>query len=393
MFKRYSLTRPFNPDGGHAYIADLPTEVTERLAAGDCLLVLQEDGKELGPGDSAHQFIRDYGRGAYSFWGNSVWISASDNANCNENDRSYEFWLIEFAQGSALRQTVADELVKDDSSLMQIVSRNGCRNNSVFSNFFGYRHVILGWLEQAGIGVPRRMLELGCGNVPWTALRFLLEGTERYVVSDIMKVRHTFPVSDIEALRTICRLVDPQLLKRWPSVFPNEGGATDIAPSGLEVYSETGFETLKLSDDFEFITSTAVLEHVMDPVGVYKKMGELIPSGGWMYHAIDLRDHRFFDGDTIAFLYETDEEYAKVNTENRLRASEHLAFLDQNGFDILSKRDWILQSDGPPAWSDAQDAIIPKVTHAMRERMNSRYRSFDLRDLSTISTQLLCKKR
>lgn len=393
MFKRYSLTRPFNPDGRHAYIAALPEEVSTRVAAGGCLLVLQEDGKELGPGDSAHQLVRDHGRGAYSFWGNSVWISASDNENCNENGRNYEFWLVEFAKGSALRQTVADEVVKDDASLMQIVSRNGGRNNSVFSNFFGYRHAIHGWLERAGLGVPRRMLELGCGNVPWTALRFLLEGTERYVANDIMKVRRTFPASEIASLKTICGLIDPQLLQRWSSVFPEKDGATEVAPSGLDVYSETGFETLRLADDLDFITSTSVLEHVMDPAGVYKKMGELIPSGGWMYHSIDLRDHRFFDGDTIAFLYEEDEEYAKVNTENRLRASEHVALLDQNGFDVVAERNWILQGEGPPAWSNTPEAIIPKVTPAMRETMNAKYRSLDLRDLSTIATQLLCKKR
>jgi hypothetical protein len=112
-----------------------------------------------------------------------------------------------------------------------------------------------------------------------------------------------------------------------------------------------------------------------------------------MYHSIDLRDHRFFDGDTITFLYEDDEEYAKVNTENRLRASEHVAFLDQNGFDIVAERNWILQSEGPPAWSNAPEAIIPQVTPAMRERMNPKYHSLELRDLSTIATQLLCKKR
>jgi len=50
---------------------------------------LQENGRALGPADSQHAFIRDEGRGRYSFWHDYVIFSTSDNTDPRTNGRRY----------------------------------------------------------------------------------------------------------------------------------------------------------------------------------------------------------------------------------------------------------------------------------------------------------------
>ena len=51
---------------------------------------LVEDGKPLGPAHAIHALIRSAGRGAYSHWGDTLYLSTSDNSDPNTNRRRYE---------------------------------------------------------------------------------------------------------------------------------------------------------------------------------------------------------------------------------------------------------------------------------------------------------------
>lgn len=388
---RYSLRRPFKRAGRYAFIADLPNELVAQIQQGKCFVILREDGRVLGPGDTSHQTIRDVGGGAYSIWGSSVWFSSAANDDCNKNRRSYEAWVFDISDGSALHRTVLDKVARDDATLLQCINSNGNRNNSLLSNFFGYRHSLGEWIERAGATIPRRMIELGCGHVPWTGLRFLLDGTERYIANDIVKVRRSFPRAEINSLQAACGYIDPRLLTNWSRVFPN--GDSDAAPIGLEVHDEAGFETLRLDEETDFTISTSVLEHVMDPVGIYQKLAEVTAPGGFMFHSIDLRDHRFFDTDPLAFLREPEEHYAPVKTENRLRASHHLELADQFGFDAVAKVVCLLQPSGPPIWAEASANAPLGISEAQRDQMDPEFRRLELLDLSTLALQVLFKKR
>jgi 2-polyprenyl-3-methyl-5-hydroxy-6-metoxy-1,4-benzoquinol methylase len=62
-------------------------------------------------------------------------------------------------------------------------------------------------------------------------------------------------------------------LDRWAEVAG--GGQSEIFPLGLEIRDGAGFETLSLDQDFDFTISTSVLEHVMDPEAVYRKLAEV----------------------------------------------------------------------------------------------------------------------
>ena len=392
MSSVFKLERPFRNDGGHAFVAQAPAGLMEAIAGRSYYVGLNENGVGVGPGDAIHQAIRDSGAGRYSVWNNSIWFSAPDNSDCNENGREYELTLTDVSSDSGVYRKIADTIYQDDAILLQFVSQNFERNNSVFGNFFRSRSSVELFLKRVGAEMPKRIVEVGCGATPWLGVRFLLDGVERYVATDIMKVASTFPAAPLRDLKLICQQIDVSLTSRWDAVLP-ENGDEPIAPRGLEVHGEVGFETLDIGDDFDFLMSLAVLEHVMDPDGVYRKMSECLGTGDLMLHFIDLRDHRSFDERPLGFLEMTAEEYKAINTENRLRVSQHRALMDQYGFDIISESDHVLGADGGRHWVGPDEAITPGVTEAMRERFTGEFRSMSLRDLSTLSVAVMCRKR
>jgi hypothetical protein len=73
--------------------------------------------------------------------------------------------------------------------------------------------------------------------------------------------------------------------------------------------------------------------------------------------------------------------------------SQHRALMDQYGFDIISESDHVLGADGGRHWVGPDEAITPGVTEAMRERFTGEFRSMSLRDLSTLSVAVMCRKR
>jgi hypothetical protein len=78
---------------GYAYLADTghPELTSQRHASVGQVL---EDGKPLaGPANAYHKDIRQIGLGRYSFWGDEVYFSTSDNTNPLTNGRTYEFYF------------------------------------------------------------------------------------------------------------------------------------------------------------------------------------------------------------------------------------------------------------------------------------------------------------
>lgn len=83
----------FRPDGGTAWIADIPSELWHETDTNELpyrsRLRLLEDGRELGPAHALHSSIQDMGEGRYSFWSGVVYFSASDGSDPNVNGRVY----------------------------------------------------------------------------------------------------------------------------------------------------------------------------------------------------------------------------------------------------------------------------------------------------------------
>jgi hypothetical protein len=86
-----------NAEIGHAFVMQIPNRVPSpyRLA-GDSMerplqsnLVVLRDGHTLGPAHSSHQHIREHGNGAYSHWGDVLYLSSPGNGDPRVDGASY----------------------------------------------------------------------------------------------------------------------------------------------------------------------------------------------------------------------------------------------------------------------------------------------------------------
>lgn len=390
MLGPFSLCHPFRHDGGSAYVADLPPDLKSLTGRDDVIFLLQENDQELGPGDSVHQHIRDRGGGRFSVWQSSVYFSASDGSNCEANGRNYSLLGINASKDGSLRKTLLQRITQDDELLLGAVAANAAANNTVFANFFRYHHVISHWIRRAGLSTPKAVLEIGSGALPYTALRFLLEGVERYVANEVMPIREHFSRRLISDLRICCNQVAPELDSRWEKVLIL-AGEDMYGLRGLEVHPSVPFEDIRATGPFEFIMSTSVMEHVMKPEAVFERMSQLCAEGGFVFHSIDLRDHRDFSR-PLDFLAMTEDEYAVHPTENRLRASDFSALFERHGFEFVDGK-WLMLTPGGLVWTKDPSMATAGVMVEDRRDFAGRFVDMDLRDLSTLAVQWLYRKK
>ena len=80
-------------EAGYSYVfkQDFDTDGDTTDAPKASKLKLYEDGIALGPAHSEHAEIRQYGRGRYSHWGNTLYFSSSDNSDPTTNKRRYTY--------------------------------------------------------------------------------------------------------------------------------------------------------------------------------------------------------------------------------------------------------------------------------------------------------------
>ena len=86
----------FTPDGGHAFVCRLPSDLGEGDTMADPLrstLDLLEDGRSIGPGHTEHAAIRERGGGRYSHWHDFVYFSSSDQSDPRSNGRTYHAYI------------------------------------------------------------------------------------------------------------------------------------------------------------------------------------------------------------------------------------------------------------------------------------------------------------
>jgi SAM-dependent methyltransferase len=389
MVSRFVLERPFFPNGGYAFTAALPTQARQLLQAGAIVIVL-ENGMPLGPGNVQHVIIRNSGRGMFSLSADRIYFSASDNTDCNENNRGYSLAILDFAKNSSVYREAVERFASSDAELLRLIRLNSGKNNNVFLNFFGYFNDILGVLSRHKIPLPESAIELGSGGLPHTAVRFLLEGSKRLVANDIVHVQNLFEREFVQDLCALLALVAPEMEAKFKRITLPCGDKVKFA--GLEVHDEQAFELMAIDGQVDFIFSTSVLEHVKQPRKAIDKMTTFLKPGGHVWHSIDLRDHRDFNS-PLAFLEITADDYASVNTENRLRASDWLEIFQAVGFEVI---ECVFG-----AFRSASERIHeysftlpdrPWVDDRMRAKFTPPFVTKDLADLSALTIQILCRK-
>lgn len=387
--KLFTLPGPFTPESGLAYCTPVPDGMPEK--GSQVFVFLYEDDRLLGSIDSPHETIRCQGRGTFSVWGATLYLSASDNTDPGTNGRSYRMVVANLSPSDPVGLEMRGRLTTDDVTVLKMVAENAGISNSVFSNYFGYRDGIMRPLTRNGLPLPRSILEVGCGAVPYTGLRFLADGVVRFVANDVQSVTRTFGIDLVNALSRCLEVLSPDVAWRLAAVLRPSGDGTVYEARGLTVIDQCPCEEIDIGDPVEFITSTSVLEHVTKPVEVLAAFRRFLIPGGLMWHSIDLRDHRDFSR-PLAFLSLTEEEYEK-KSENRLRASDWLRLLERVGFEVIEAYYHMWCLDGRQIWAKDEAEGEPIVTDDHRARFVAPFNSYGLHDLSTIAVQLLCRKR
>ena len=384
------LSRPFAPDGGVAFLTVLNGEI----GASD-LVFLLEDSQAIGKGEALHQNIRDFGGGLVSVSNGTIRFSSSDCTDCNTNGRDYAVAILDDA---SVQNIAIERVAANLELLLKSIVENNRHNNAFFINFFTYYKAISDCLKRNGLEVPSSILEIGSGARPYTAFRFLLEGAQRFVANDLIEIETSFSREFVSALRAGCEAIDPALCRHADRIFRLNRGVYNVV--GLEALSGQSFDEIKIADKVDLIISISALEHVMNPKGVAKKMAKVLRDGGLMFHSIDFRDHRNFQ-QPFEFLKLTAEAYGPIATENRLRVSDWILLLEQAGFEIIERVDQGLDPASAMGRHTeciyrqyrAGEKLIPTVTENDRKEFAEPFRQRDLADLSTTSTQLLCRKK
>jgi len=303
---------------------------------------------------------------------------------------------------------------KDEDLLFPAVVANVNQNDRGLYNLIHVYRLLRLMAGLAGQSFrDKTLLELGASPEPSLPLILLLDGARRFVANNIFPLERAVPASTARMLSlflTSLRDVPAQRLGELVTWDKNTSQArlrdevfTPLAPMGAE--------DLPLpTESVDAVFSLSVLEHVDKPRAVLAKSFELLKSGGWCYHAIDLRDHSDFNR-PVDFLTMTEEAYREATggSENRVRAKEYVELFRSVGFEIVATRfqdqplkltnegrsdlidmaSWPLEAFYP---CSSLDEVTPWVTEEERATFVMPYRAMDLRNLSALGVLVIARK-
>lgn len=234
--------------------------------------------------------------------------------------------------------------------------------------------------------------ELGCGHHPYgLSAVFFLNGLSSGVATDITRV----PAPRV-ALALYDLLVDCTVRPtRWNwgglserewrdrlacfSLPELQDGRLADGVAGAPIRYVCGdINVAELPDEsFDFMSSRAVLEHLLDFESAARRLFRLMRPGGVAYHVVDLIDHRHYvDPERFhpwSFLSE-DERWTD-HCVNRLRSCELTAALQRAGFEIIRSES---VQDTPP--------------RGFREALHPNYAAMSDDELATTQVNLLIRK-
>lgn len=322
---RRSDLPPMQRNSGHCWTVRLPAG----FPAGDgiddnerSLLRLYEDGVELGPAHAHHADIRTHGGGRFSHWGDTLFLSSSDNSDIAANGRRYS---VEVPPGAIGRDpaTIPEQV---DYALWQ------ARHQLTLLRGRG--------LSPQGLSI----LEIGPGKNFGAAVLLAASGA-RVTVAD----RFLSPWVDGFHQQLFTALADAwdgprEVLDRMVAA-----GSFDVAFTRLAQPAERldGVAT----GSIDVVSSTSVLEHVYDFAAVMAELHRVTRPGGWQFHAVDLKDHQGY-GRSLDHLLMSRADFDAANAAVQhqrgcqTRASEMEAMMARAGFEIVgADRNTIADAD------------------------------------------------
>ena len=151
---------------------------------------------------------------------------------------------------------------------------------------------------------------------------------------------------------------------------------------------ETAAEDLSVIADgtIDIVLSSAVLEHIMDPLRCFQELFRVMSPQGIQIHEVDFRDHDDFSR-PLDFLLIGDEEYERIFKEvhaergNRLRPTEYETLMRQAGFSNISINPLLF----------AEEAYLEEFMDKLPNALASRYHSFAKSNLRQIVAYFILK--
>jgi hypothetical protein len=361
VFEKISLRKPFQHDGGYAWLAPIEIEgdgvgVSEYFSN----LTLFENDIRLGPARSAHAEIREHGCGRFSHWNQSVYFSASDNTDPNTNGREY----------------VASVTARDTAS---DCAHYGIKSIHLYIEWLGLKKTGNKNLPLQGL----KIFELGPGPSMSTAMVIAALGGIAYVRerNPILwepKAHGDTAKKMLDVLRHSGEPFDPEPLERCLAQ-----GAFD--PAHIVILNqERSVVASMLAGAMDVTISTAVLEHVEDLEAELLFLHDISKNNSKSAHSVDFRDH-YNNEKPLEFLILGDEDFLnsceyRYSRGSRVRFQQLQKIAESIGFRV----DKVIQAETD---TDYLKEFIPRLRQS-----SSRYKDMPADWLKILSAVVCLEK-
>jgi len=189
-----------------------------------------------------------------------------------------------------------------------------------------------------------RFFEFGAGRDLVVPLVLWSEGVNHQLLIDIRRLAQPDLVQD--AMRRLGALGVPRELPAQ-TTSANKDLAGILRPLGIEYAAPCdGRRTGRADGSVDYVTSTSTLEHIppADIRLILRELRRILRPGGVASLCIDYQDHYSYSDPSISvynFLQFEDADWAKwspsLQFQNRLRHSDHVAILRDEGFVVLEE--------------------------------------------------------
>ena len=261
------------------------------------------------------------------------------------------------------------------------------RNNTSVCAFRVFKEFYKGAL-QYGVDIKNSsILEIGSGKPLGTGIFWNFAGAKKYTSIDKFE---QINLTDLwmERFETILNmnLFYPENFRIESLVKKN--GAQYILNEDKIRLIQGSFEEYPIEESFDFIYSSAVLEHVTNIGKILRKMYDVLSDDGIMIHAIDLREHHTHlrtvpDKNTsVDFLKYSTEEWNNIYPPgslhyiNRLRASDFQKYFKDAGFGIVE-------------FITTQEMKLDETVYS---KIHPEFHKYSIDDLSIFCVRVVLKK-
>jgi hypothetical protein len=289
------LERPFSQFWGQCWVSKVDADLFPESDGPDdpnrSCLVLSEDGRGLGPPQSAHQIIANEGCGRFSHWEVRLYFSSTDGSDPNLNGRTYSLRLDKTAY-FCRRATYSVDLLRYWARFLP-QGLQSFRDKAVLEIGSG-----------RDMGTVLAMAALGASNV-WAIDRFKGAWQAGWHEHYLPALMEALPRLETTALRS--ESLEVGQVKLWNQSIEEIGNF--------------------LLEEVDLSVSQSTFEHFYSVADAARALGQATKHGGIGVHHIDFRDHMNF-GEPLEFLLVPDELYLdpEINTNysrgNRLRPGE-----------------------------------------------------------------------